>query len=844
MGVVLPLSPPPTPQKTMKLRTVQTSIAAVVLSLGLGAKPTQAADIIWVTGNTDAASEPSPDDSGWTDLLAAAGHNVERWDIRTLDTDDFALDAMEAADLVIFSRDSNSGDYNNNALERQRWNGISTPLIQMSSYLVRQNRWVWFGNNGVPLAGNTTMFLDVPDHPVFEGLTVDGLGEITVVDGDEFGIPVEDFNLTAATDAGNGTVLGTEPFSGNVWLALWEAGVEFFDGSGEIAGGRRVWFGGGVADNDPKGGENFSADGEQLLLNIVDFLVPSLEDDEDGDGMPDGWEDQNGLDKTVNDSALDPDGDLLSNIDEYRRETNPQVKDTDGDGLEDLVETGTGIWQNAGDTGTFGNRADSDLDGLLDGVENNSDEFLSADSTGTDPNDLDSDDDLIPDGYEVARSGILDPNDPADAAEDPDNDDLNNADEFAAGTDPEDGDSDDDGLIDGVETDSGFYAGPTDTGTDPLDPDGDNDGLLDGVETDTNLFVGAENTGTDPFDEDTDLDGFRDGSEVNLHGTSPLDGGDAPPFRDAMLVGGGANPANGDVRVVRLMEDVFGIGSVSYFQANATLGEDALTFDLVVLSSTPSSADLRDKFQISPVPIINWEEAITDSGSGEFGMSFVTMSKSLTATQMDLLPGHPISEGLPARITLVNGPGPETTMSVDPMTGLTVVGTGVDGVISVAGGGFVDDPVEGTAMLIVADKGDTLNEAAFFPGEEIAQARRVALPFTDATPTALTAEGVRLFHNALLWAVSGETGGPVGGDLRFTAVAYQDDPFNPVITLTWTSEPGKEYRVISTDQLNADRSLWNVEIETVPGDAGETTTRQVTGDKILDRQRFYFVEEK
>ena len=96
----------------------------------------------------------------------------------------------------------------------------------------------------------------------------------------------------------------------------------------------------------------------------------------------------------------------------------------------------------------------------------------------------------------------------------------------------------------------------------------------------------------------------------------------------------------------------------------------------------------------------------------------------------------------------------------------------------------------------------------------------------------------------LLWATSGETGGPVGNPLRFTAIDYQDDPFSPEITLTWSSEAGKEYRLVSTDRLDADRALWTVEIETIPADAGETTTRQVEGDKILDTQRYYIVEEK
>jgi hypothetical protein len=228
------------------------------------ALPVQAATIVWVSDNKT-PTDGVPADQPWVDLLEAQGYTVNldfrNQEGRSLDAAE--IETLNAADLIIISRDTNSGDYANGDTPIQ-WNSIETPIIMQVAHIARSNRWLWINtdayNDSLPPAMEA---VDI-SHPVFNGVNLDNNNQVPVI--------TEASSFPSITDAGNGTLLAKRADNDELWIVEWETGQEFYAGSGQTAGGRRMLFI-SATNSGVDGRYNLTADGEIIFLNAVGYML-------------------------------------------------------------------------------------------------------------------------------------------------------------------------------------------------------------------------------------------------------------------------------------------------------------------------------------------------------------------------------------------------------------------------------------------------------------------------------------------------------------------------------------------------------------------------------------------
>ena len=214
----------------------------------------QAQNIIWVSDGYYQAAPAA--DQGFVDLLTDQGYNVTRLeDPRSLDQG--KVDQMNAADLVIFGRQANSGDYDDGN-EPTLWNSVTSPMIQQNAYLARSNRWKWINFGSDPTTTGTDNVIVVKaDDPVYDFLNV--------AEGDSIDLAAEPLDHLPFSDPGNGTIIGRRDNAQypRLWIVRWETGQEFYPGAGQYAAGPRLYC---IARDNVS---SLTSLGQAVLLNAV-----------------------------------------------------------------------------------------------------------------------------------------------------------------------------------------------------------------------------------------------------------------------------------------------------------------------------------------------------------------------------------------------------------------------------------------------------------------------------------------------------------------------------------------------------------------------------------------------
>jgi hypothetical protein len=305
----------------------------------------------------------------------------------------------------------------------------------------------------------------------------------------------------------------------------------------------------------PFNGTLLSTDTNRAKREIKEKTCAPNNNDTDGDGMSDGWENKYNGTKVKGKYQLDPtnpsdrdedaDGDGLSNSREYwnfleyGESTNPLEIDTDSDGLSDYEEVVVYSSMHPNPT-----KKDTDGDGLTDGEEVKTGRSTIADYTmacypygwqdplhpenttktyHTNANSRDSDNDGLTDDQEVLGLKY--------------NITINGV-NYTVGTNASNMDTDSDGLEDSKEVGniSIYVNGVNKTvHTNPVKADTDEDSLLDGLEISIDFDSQRGGIqGTDPTNADTDGDGMCDGWEYN---NSDIDGDGLPTWWEVLYYG-------------------------------------------------------------------------------------------------------------------------------------------------------------------------------------------------------------------------------------------------------------------------------------------------------------------
>jgi len=308
-GIVTFLLAPPKAGQNVLMKSGKYSDGGTILN----GEITTGIDIIWVTdaddtGLIDRDGDGVQDDQDWIDFLNAELHNVDARLGNWMSLDDAKLAELNAADLVILSRTASSGDYDDDD-EVAQWSSVTTPLISLSAWHLRSSRWKWIDSGDTQRSNMSYMEVLVPTHPIFEGVEIDADGLVEPVDPEIYSEPngYQGTCFVNSIDMGNGVLLAKNLLD-MAWIAIWKAGVEYYDGAGVAPASRRLYFMAGTENNSlgtaviPQGDWNLTAAGETMFRNSIKYMTDGPRDawpyTYDGDAAEYGTGDFDSLDGT------------------------------------------------------------------------------------------------------------------------------------------------------------------------------------------------------------------------------------------------------------------------------------------------------------------------------------------------------------------------------------------------------------------------------------------------------------------------------------------------------------------------------------------------------------------
>ncbi len=235
-----------------------------------------AANIVLVNETYDADGNGAQDDLGLEEFLIGLGHQVDiqRGNWTTLDATKIAT--LNAADLIVVSRATGSGNYDDDSTEIANWNGLTSPLILLTSYLSRGTssnyRWYWLNSNTINNLTGPMMQVVVPTHQIFRGVPLDANNQVGIVDGTT---GTGQTSFAGTTDVGNGTLLARTATGTNSWIVEWEAGTPYYTGSPGTPAGKRMLFCFGTQESGatPQGAFNLTKNGKRLFTNAINYMA-------------------------------------------------------------------------------------------------------------------------------------------------------------------------------------------------------------------------------------------------------------------------------------------------------------------------------------------------------------------------------------------------------------------------------------------------------------------------------------------------------------------------------------------------------------------------------------------